>query len=100
MYFVYIDDILIVTKGTKQEHVTAVREIIKVLDDANLQIEAGKWKIAQKSIEWLCFKLPQTGITPVNTKSQGIRERLRTTNLNRLRSFLGAVNEYFSLYLV
>ena len=40
--FVYIDDILIVTKETKQEHVTAVRERIKVLDDATLQLKAGK----------------------------------------------------------
>ena len=92
--FVYIDDILIVTKGTKQEHVNKVKEVTRVLDDANLQLKAGKSTIAQESIEWLGFKLSRTGISPINTKSQGISQRLRPTNLKQLRSFLGAVNEF------
>ena len=49
--FVYKDDILIVTKGTKQEHVNKVKEVMRVLDDANLQLKAGKCTIAQESIE-------------------------------------------------
>ena len=32
----YIDEILIVTKGTKQEHLEKVREVMKILDEANL----------------------------------------------------------------
>ena len=39
--FVYIDDISIVTKGTKQQHVNKVREVMRILDDANLQLKAG-----------------------------------------------------------
>ena len=31
--FVYIDDILIVTRGTEYEHLIKVREIIKILDN-------------------------------------------------------------------
>ena len=92
--FVYIDDILIVTKGTKQEHVNKVKEVMRVLDDANLQLKAGKCIIAQESIECLGYKLSRTGISPINTKSQGISERLRPTNLKQLRSFLGAVNQF------
>ena len=49
--FVFIDDILIVTKGTKQDHSNKVREILKVHDEANLQLKAGKCKIAEKEIE-------------------------------------------------
>ena len=63
--FVYIDDILIVTKGTKQEHVNKVKEVMRVLDDANLQLKAGKCIIAQESIEWLGYKLSRTGISPI-----------------------------------
>ena len=51
--FVYIDDVLIVTKGTKQEHLNKVREVMKILVEANLQLKAEKCVIAQKSIEWL-----------------------------------------------
>ena len=67
--FVYIDDISNVTKGTKQEHVNKVKEVMRVLDDANLQLKAGKCTIAQESIEWLGYKLSRTGISPINTKS-------------------------------
>ena len=92
--FVYIDNILIVTKGTKQQHVNIVREVMRILDDANLQLKAGKCIIAQGSIEWLGFKLTRTGISPIKTKSPGISERLRPTNLKQLRSFLSAVNQF------
>ena len=54
--FVYIDDILIATKGTKQEHVNKVKEVMRVLVDENLQLKAGKCIIAQESIEWVGFK--------------------------------------------
>ena len=92
--FLYIDDILIVTKGTKQQHVNKVREVMRKLDDATLQLKAGKCIIAQDSIEWLGFKITRTGISPYNTISQGKSERLGPTNLKQLCSFLGAVNQF------
>ena len=49
--FVYIDDNLIVTKGTKQQHMNKVREVLKILDDANLQLKAEKCVVAQERIE-------------------------------------------------
>ena len=39
---------------------------MRVLDDANLQLKAGKCKIAQESIEWLGFKLTRTGTYPAD----------------------------------
>ena len=56
---------------------------MRVFVDAIL-LKAGKCIIAQESIEWLGFKLLRTGISPNNTKSQGISERLRPTNLKQL----------------
>ena len=82
--FVYIDDILSVTKGTKQEHLNKVREVMKILDEANLQLKAEKCMIAHESIEWLGFKLTRTGIFPINTKAQGISDRLRPTYWKQL----------------
>ena len=75
--FVYIDDLLIVTKGTKQHYLNKVSEVTKILDEAKLQLKAEKCVIAQASIEWLGYKLTRTGISPINTKSQGISDRLR-----------------------
>ena len=92
--FVYIDDILIVTKGTKHEHLEKAREVMKIFNEANIQLKAEKCVIAPECIEWLGYKLTRTCISPVNAKSQGISERLRPTNLKQLRSFLGAVNQF------
>ena len=92
--FVFIDDILIVTKGTKNQHLDKVREILKTLDHAELQLKAGKCNFAKNENEWLGFKLTEQGISPVNTKVQRITEKLRPTNLKELRSFLGAVNQF------
>ena len=92
--FVYIDNVLIVTKGTKQEHLNEVREVMKIPDEANIQLKAEKCVITEESIEWPGYKLTRTGISPINTKAQGISDRLRPTNLKLLRSFLGAVNQF------
>ena len=66
--FVYINDILSVTKGTKQEHIDKVREVLKILDEANLQLNAENCTIAQESIEWLGNKLTRTGSSPLIQK--------------------------------
>ena len=92
--FVFIDDILMVTKGTKNEHLNKVREILKAMNEAKLQLKAGKCNFAKQEIEWLGFKLTSSGISPINTKVQGISDKLRPTNLKELRSFLGAVNQF------
>ena len=91
--FVFVDDILMVTKGTKNEHLDKVWEFLKTLDHAELQLKAGKCNFVTNEIEWLGFKLTGQGISPVNTKVQGITEKLRLTNLKALRSFLGGVNQ-------
>ena len=49
--FVFIDDVLIVTKGTKRKHLDKVREILKAIDDAELQLKAGKCNFAKQEIE-------------------------------------------------
>ena len=90
--FVYNDDILIVTKGNKDVHMQKVREVMQILDKANLQLKVDKCNIACKKIEWLGYELKKSGISPVNGKVQGISEKLRQTNLKELRSLLGAVN--------
>ena len=92
--FVFIDDILIVTNGTKKEHLEKVQENLKMLDNAELQLKALICKIAQSEIEWLGFKMANERISPVNTKVQRITEKLRPGNLKKTKIFLGAVSQF------
>ena len=49
--FMFIDDILIITKGTKQDNIDKRQENLKTLDAAKLQLKAGKCKVAKQEIE-------------------------------------------------
>ena len=71
-----------------------VKEVLNRLDEPNLKLTLDKCTFAVKSIEWIGYKLSQQGVAPINSKVQGISERLRPTNLKQLLSFLGAVNQF------
>ena len=82
--FVFIDDILIVTKGAKKEHLDKVREILKSLNAAKLQLKAGKCNFAKNETEWQGYKSTSQGISPINSKVQCITEKLRPTCLKEI----------------
>ena len=68
--FAVIDDILIVTKGKKEEHMVTVEETIKAMDEAGRLLKIEKCNIAKPDTEWLGYKLSKGGIQPVEGKVQ------------------------------
>ena len=92
--FAFINDILIVTHGSENEHIEQVKEVLKRPEEANINLRLHKCTFAAKSIEWVGYKLSQQGVALINSKVQGISERLRPTTLKQLRSFLGAENQF------
>ena len=95
--YIFIDDILIVTKGTKEEHEEKVREVFKKLDSRKLQLREDKCKIAKNEIEWLGFDISEKGVQPHNEKIQAISGKMRLKNLKDLRSYPRAVNQLMKL---
>ena len=91
--FIFIDDILKVTKGTKEEHEEKVREVFQKLDSRKLQLKEEKCQIAKNEIDCLGYKISKNGIKPKNEKIQGISEKMKPKSLKDLRSYLGAVNQ-------
>ena len=91
--YVFLDDILIVTKGTKEKHFEAVKQVLKRMDNTNVRLKWEKCKFAEEEIEWLGYKLSQTGIKQINSKVQARTEKLTPKSLKELRSYLGAVNQ-------
>ena len=81
--YVFLDDILI----------EAVKQVLKILDNANVRLKLEKCKFAEEEIDWLGYKLSQTGIKPIKSKVQAITEKLTPKSLKELRSYLGAVNQ-------
>ena len=91
--FTFFDDILIVTKGNKQQHLDKVEEVFKKVDEAGIRLKEDKCKIAQSETEWLGFKLMASGVTPIAGKVQAITDKLKPISLKDLRSFMGAINQ-------
>ena len=84
--FVFIDDIVNITKRTKSEHMANVRGILNTLDLANLQVKAKNANLHKAKLSDLGIKLTNPGVLLINNKVYGITERLRPTNIKELRS--------------
>ena len=52
----FIDDILVVTKGTEIDHIATVEKILKKLDKENMSLKLTKCNFAQRECEWLGHK--------------------------------------------
>ena len=85
--YVFLDDILVVTKGSKEDHYKVVKTVLTKLNKANVRL---KWEKYKLEIEWLGYKITQTGISPINTKIPAITEKLKPKNLKELGSNLGS----------
>ena len=72
--YVFLDDILMVTKGSLEKHFEVVKQVLERLDNANIRLKWEKCKFAAEETDWLGYKLSQTGIKPINSKVQALTE--------------------------
>ena len=49
--FAFIDDILIVTKGSKEQHMEKVEEVMMTLEGAGIRLKLEQCKFAQEQTE-------------------------------------------------
>ena len=69
--YAYLDDILIVTKGTIETHRQKLKTVLKKFDEENLAISVDKCKFACKQVEWLGFTINSEGTKPKKVKFFG-----------------------------
>ena len=63
--FTFTDDILIVTKGTKENYLEKVVETFQVLDEAGIRLKLVKCVIAKPETESLGYTLSSEGMKPI-----------------------------------
>ena len=88
----FIDDILVVTKGTEIEHISAVERILQKLDGENMSLKLTKCQFARKEGEWLGHKITCTGITPLIRKTEPIESLKAPKTVLQLKSFMGSIH--------
>ena len=95
----YIDDLLIITKGTFKDHLEQVRTVLQRLKGAGLKVNAKKSFFAREELEYLGYWITQKGIQPVPQKVEAIHNIAPPTTKQQLRRFIGMNNYYRDISL-
>ncbi|KAL2884602.1 hypothetical protein HOO65_100006 [Ceratocystis lukuohia] len=91
----YVDDILIYTNGTKQEHQEHVLKVLAELEKAGLQLDVDKCEFEVKKTKYLGFIIEVgKGISMDPRKVEAISTWEAPKTVKGVRSFLGFANFY------
>ena len=85
---IYIDDIIIFSASV-DEHVVHLKEVFRMLRDANVKLNPKKCSFGKQRVEYLGQVVTPEGISPNPDKVRVVQEFPTPTNLKELRSFLG-----------
>ena len=64
----YIDDLLVITRGTLEDHLEKLGEVLRRLREAGLKVNAAKSFFCTHEIEYLGYILTRGGIKPQQKK--------------------------------
>ena len=88
--YCFLDDIIVVSKGSKESHLKYLYKCLQKLEADNLRINLSKCRFAKHQINWLGFTFSQSGVKPIESKTAAIAEIKAPKTLKQLRSFLGS----------
>ena len=91
---VYLDDLLIFSNGSYQDHLRKVDQALTRLKSKNLAVNALKSYWAVREVDYLGFRLTPEGVLPQAKKVEAIMGMKPPKNKRELRRFIGMVNYY------
>lgn len=91
----YIDDVLIFSSGSLQDHRDKVGKVLQRLMDAGLQLDISKSEFEVKTVKYLGFIIKaENGIRVDPEKVRAVKEWSTPVNVKSVRSFIGFANFY------
>ena len=90
----YIDDILIHTKGSLEDHLRHVSLIFERIRKHSLRLKLAKCQWAMTELTYLGFQVNQHGVSPCQDKVQAIKLLQPPTTVREVRGLLGMVGWY------
>ena len=66
----YIDNLLVVTRGTLEDHLDKLGEVLRRLHEAGLKVNAAKSFFCTREIEYLGYILTRGGIKPQQKRNR------------------------------
>ena len=94
----WLDDIIVVTKGSKEQHKKELIDVLSRLENAGYRLSESKSEFFKTEIEWIGHKIDQNGIRSLHDKLMAIKKLKHPKNEKELKSFLGAI-QYLSKYI-
>ncbi len=94
----YIDNLLVITKSSYDDHLDKLEQIFIQLRDAGLKINAVKSFFCAQETEYLGYILTRVGIKPQPKKVQAILVLNLLKSAKELQHFLGMVQYYRDMW--
>ena len=88
----YVDDLLIFTKGSRQQHVNDVNAVFERLDKSGCRTAPEKCKFFTKEVDFLGFIVGVHGIKMDPEKIQAIKDWPTPNSVKDVQAFLGLAN--------
>ncbi len=95
---VYIDDLLIISKSTFEDHLEKLDLVFSVLARNGMQVNPNKSKFCALESEYLGFIISREGIRPSPEKVKAIVALQPPTTRRHLRSFIGMLQQYKDMW--
>jgi putative transposase len=95
---VYIDDLLVTSCSTFEEHLQRLELVFSQLSEAGLKVNVNKSHFAVSEIEYLGYWITRNGIQPVPKKVEAIQCIAPLTTRKQLQSFIGLINYYRDMW--
>ena len=90
--YCFLDDLLVVSKGSLEEQKSYIMSCLGRLDDENLRINLPKCHFAKLEVDWLGYHIFQSSFLPIECKTSAILAVKAPKALKKLRFFLGSVH--------
>ena len=94
----WIDDIIVVTRGNKQDHEKKLFDILNKLEKAGYRASKKKFEFFMNRTKLLGHEIDENGIKPNEEKVEAKLKLKSSENTKELKSFHGAI-QYMAKYL-
>jgi len=95
----YIDDLLVITSGSYEDHLAKLEEVFLKLRNAGLKVNMKKSFFARAELEYLGYWITRDGIQPTANKVHAITNIAPPKSQKELRRFIGMVNYYRDMWI-
>ena len=91
----YLDDILIYTKGTREEHERETKEVLALLQKHDIRLNEEKSEFTKKEVTFLRTIISRNRLKMELEKTKAVREWPTPKTVKEVQSFLGFANYYW-----